>query len=219
MTSYSLSTIKKIISWIERFKPDYLFVDYNVGSSPTVIGSVADFIRAHARQAVGYSEGNLTLKGVPTNNYYGHFDVGNNARNLGAFSYQGPASSPEEADIIWTDKLCRVIPTLVSNIDRRLANNPTMFPFILLNLCDLYTQAPLAVTEPNGLVDQLINVKPSLEKLENSVDFMVELRVNSYYDPTGKLCAAGFNNDVNKLTKDQRRRCNCLMEYVKTYLS
>jgi hypothetical protein len=49
-------------------------------------------------RAVGSAEGTRTPEGHRNPAYYGHVDPGNGVWNLGSFSYQHGASSPEEAD-------------------------------------------------------------------------------------------------------------------------
>ncbi|MBD2180632.1 hypothetical protein [Aerosakkonema funiforme] len=50
--------------------------------------------------AIGAAEGNLTIDGRKTSNYFGHTDPGNSAHNRGFCSWQaGPVSSVQEADI------------------------------------------------------------------------------------------------------------------------
>lgn len=82
--------------------------------------------------------------------------------------------------------------------------------FVLLNICDLYTQAPLAVTERGGLFDQLTGVRQVKD------EDMVGYRVASFYDPdTKKLMAAGFGNNLNRLKQDQKRRVACIRDYLR----
>src|SRR5579883_982546 len=49
-------------------------------------------------RTVGHAEGTRTADGHKTRAYYGHTDPGNGVWNLGSFSYQHAASSPEDAD-------------------------------------------------------------------------------------------------------------------------
>lgn len=48
--------------------------------------------------AIGSAEGTRTPEGNKTSAYYGHIDPGNGVWNLGSFSYQHGAASPEAAD-------------------------------------------------------------------------------------------------------------------------
>ena len=49
-------------------------------------------------RTVGHAEGTRTADGHKTRAYYGHSDPGNGVWNLGSFSYQHSANSPEDAD-------------------------------------------------------------------------------------------------------------------------
>ncbi|MGF1459998.1 MAG: M23 family metallopeptidase [Leptolyngbyaceae cyanobacterium] len=51
---------------------------------------------ATLRCAIGAAEGTMNDDCTPNHNYDGHIDPGNGAANLGAFSYQHGASSPQE---------------------------------------------------------------------------------------------------------------------------
>lgn len=203
--------LEKIIEWVWEYKVASLTVTYKtpaIQNKNIPSNAVEAMIRAHAKLAIGYAEGNLTLDGKPTKSYYGHKDVGNGKTNIGAFSYQGNnAKTPEQADLIWESQL---IKTLTQPLCKLLARIQQKYHlFVVLNVCDLYTQAPLAVVDRGGLLDQLTGVT---DIDDNS---MVDYRVLSFYDPTTKkLMAAGFGNDPNRLRRDQSRRVRCLREYL-----
>lgn len=203
--------LEKIIEWIWEYKVASLTVTYNL--SPLAASNVSSsyveqIIKIHAKRAIGYAEGNLTIDGKPTKNYYGHIDVGNGKYNLGAFSYQGNnAKTPEQADEIWESRLIKVLTTPLRKLLTGM--NKECHTYVVLNVCDLYTQAPLAVVDRGGLLDQLTGVAYVTD------DSMVDYRVLSFYDPvTKKLMAAGFGNDPNRLRKDQARRVKCIREYL-----
>lgn len=202
--------LEKIIEWIWEYKVASLTVTYNLSplaSSKASTSYVEQIIKAHAKRAIGYAEGNLTIDGKPTQSYYGHIDVGNGKFNLGAFSYQGNAKTPEQADEIWEAQLIRVLTKPLSKLLTGM--NKECHTYVVLNVCDLYTQAPLAVVDRGGLLDQLTGVAYVTD--ESIVDY----RVLSFYDPvTKKLMAAGFGNDPNRLRRDQVRRVKCIREYL-----
>lgn len=202
----SKKDLEKIITWIWNYGVKSLTVTYNFtkenGFSKAEIETL---IKQHAKYAVGYAEGNLTLNGNPKPSYYGHTDYGNGKTNIGAYSYQGKAKSPQEADELWTNHLIERLSIPLSKI--LVKNNYSIF--ILLNVCDLYTQAPLAVTDTGGLLEQISGVSSISEK------DMIEYRVASFYDPVSKkIMAAGFGNNPNRLRQDQQRRVRCIIEYL-----
>lgn len=163
--------------------------------------------------AVGYSEGNRTPDGGFTGSYSGHTDPGNQRRNQGSFSYQHPAYSPKEADLRQLNKLRETLP-----LYRKTAEDAGLDPnnaFLFLNFCDLFTQSEAATLLSGGLLSQFRR----LAKEGLSVDSMVAARVRSYYDPrTGKLDAPGFGNKLERLTADQRRRTEALVEVLRQRL-
>lgn len=212
--------LQRILSWLwGQTKPTQLVVDYGTGylaeigyrRSSTLTGQA--WCESHLRDdqsivaiAVGVAEGNRTPTGGYTQHYRGHTDPGNQRRNLGSFSYQGRASSPQEADRIWLDKLRReLVPRYLQACQK--AKIPPENLFLFVNACDLFTQAPLAAVDKGGLLEQF----PISDE-----DEMIKARVKSFYNPhTGRLEAAGFGNDVRRLTADQSRRVNALMSVIR----
>lgn len=152
-------------------------------------------------QVIGVSEGTRTPGGGFTNAYGGHTDPGNAAHNMGSFSYQGGASSPEQADVTWLNELRGVLPDFVSAA--KAAGLDPNDPRLLMNFLDLYTQSPLAATASGGFLDQL----PRIAGLGVSDASIVEARWMSYRDPsTGQIDAPGFGNNPDRLLADQQRR-------------
>lgn len=159
-------------------------------------------------RAVGHSEGNRDARGGFTSSYRGHIDPGNRVRNVGSFSYQthqGGASTPEQADQLWLNRLRQQVPRY-EQAARRAGLNPNDTE-LLLNFKDLYTQSPSAATERGGFLDQL----PSIARSQNRRDAILQARLNSYVNPsTGQLDAPGFGNNANRLRADQQRRMAAL---------
>lgn len=150
---------------------------------------------------VGVSEGNRLKNGGYTKHYYGHTDPGNSKRNVGSFSYQGAAITPEAADQLWGRRLLNVTPKFNEAL-KGFKLTPEREAELYWNYVDLYTQSPAAATARGGYLD-IITANPHID--------IVEARVASYYNPdTGKLEAAGFGNNVRRLQADQRRRMEAL---------
>lgn len=146
---------------------------------------------------IGLSEGTRDSNCNPTAAYYWHEDPGNGANNLGTFSYQHGAASPEEADRLQLDKIRRFEQSILT---RFAAEGLTVDPAKLLNALDLYNQSEAAAEEPGGYVEQWI----------------VEARSQSYIDPaTGKLDAPGLGGDMDRVREDQDRRHEALMQGAK----
>ncbi|MCL1474450.1 hypothetical protein [Argonema antarcticum] len=71
----------------------------NSKASPSLSALFKD-MKSSGVLAIGAAEGNLTLDGTKTNNYFGHTDPGNGVRNRGFCSWQaGPVASVSEADL------------------------------------------------------------------------------------------------------------------------
>jgi hypothetical protein len=164
-------------------------------------------------RAVGYSEGNLTLRGDRTANYYGHTDPGNARRNIGAFSYQHHRGNitPVQADKLWLTELeTRLLPRYTQRaIGLRIEPNNQLLWALY---ADLYTQAPAAVLLAGGLLDQMGRLNVNL-----TLDHIVNCRVQAFYTPEGRLDAPGFGNDRVRLERDQRRRTQAIIEAVNAY--
>lgn len=151
-------------------------------------------------RVIGISEGTRTESGGFTDAYGGHTDPGNAAHNMGSFSYQGGASSPEAADAAWLSQLRDVLPQFVN--EAKAAGLDPNDPRLLFNFLDLYTQSPAAATAVGGFLDQL----PTIASQGVSDESILNARVQSYYDPSGRLDAPGLGNDPNRVRADQSRR-------------
>lgn len=162
-----------------------------------------------AAVVVGTSEGNRTPQGGFTASYKGHTDPGNGARNIGSFSYQvkqGGATTPQQADALWNQKLAAQMPAY-----QKAAKEAGLDPNnarLAANFADLYTQAPLAATGRGGFLDQM---KTMARNGGPTPDNILAARMKSYVDPsTGRLDAPGFGNSPDRLRADQQRRMGAL---------
>jgi hypothetical protein len=161
-------------------------------------------------QAIGYAEGNLDRNGRPTGSYAGHTDPGNGARNVGIFSAQNSGSTPGAANRVWLKKLNDVKSVFDNALRTRGARPGTpVYDNIMVNLLDLYVQAPAAVKGKGGLLSRV----DDMIQFRGDPQYIAQARVDSFLDPgTGRLNAPGFGNNRNRLLQDQRRRVAALKE-------
>jgi len=164
-------------------------------------------------RAIGYSEGNRTLDAKFRPSYYGHRDPGNGAHNLGSFSRQESDNvTPEAADQDWLNRLRDQMPRYLKAV-RSSGLDPNDLR-LLLNFCDLYTQAPLAAIGEGGFLDQM----PAISRQGTTTQAILEARMQAYVDPqTGRLDAPGFANQVDRLQADQKRRMAALEDVLSNY--
>lgn len=87
--------------------------------------------------AIGNAEGTRTPDGGKTSAFSSHTDPGNGVTNLGTFSYQHGASSPEEADQKQLERLKGQMQPLAGQLSRKDVAT-------WLNLADLLNQSPAA---------------------------------------------------------------------------
>lgn len=154
---------------------------------------------------VGSAEGTRTPKGQRTRAYYGHTDPGNGVWNLGSFSYQHGASSPEEADEKQLKRLRRQTDELVA-IASQYQLEMTLEE--MLNGIDLANQSPRAALDQGGYVERLVQARQ--QNLQGQ-DAILWARVRSYLDPdTQQWNAPGLGNNVNSITHDQERRMQAI---------
>ena len=146
-------------------------------------------------KAIGKAEGTVDGHLNPDADYHGHIDPGNGAANLGFFSYQHGASSPQEADQKQLQRL--------RNAEREIQTQAVgkfgqpLSEAALLTALDLWNQAPLAGQD---FVTHLPTHDPSPEQI-------IEARAKSYIDPmTGALDAPGLGNSMGNVEADQARR-------------
>jgi hypothetical protein len=152
-------------------------------------------------KAVGSAEGTRTPVGDRTLAYYGHVDPGNQALNLGTFSYQHGAKSPEEADEKQLKRLQRQAKVL-----QRKAETKGMQLTLAekLNAIDLANQAPRAALEHGGYLDWLYQAHEMGLQGSEAIRWA---RVRSFLDPdTRRWNAPGLGNNINRISRDQERR-------------
>ena len=145
--------------------------------------------------AIGAAEGTRDKNCAPTAAYRGHIDPGNGAANVGSFSYQHGAVSPEAADQIQLARLRKAEQDLQAQSQSKFGR-PLSKPALGAAL-DLWNQSPQA---GESFVNHLPSAKPSTTQI-------IAARSRSYVDPsTGKLDAPGLGNRSAQVAADQARR-------------
>jgi hypothetical protein len=148
--------------------------------------------------AIGMAEGTRTVDGGKTSAYWGHTDPGNGKHNLGSFSYQHGAASPEHADAL---QLQRMYPYIAAMQTFANDHGMSLSALELVAGIDLATQAPLAAQ------NYLANLKEAKAQGFAGMEAIFEARSYSYINPyNGQLEASGFGNDWGRLRFDQARR-------------
>lgn len=152
-------------------------------------------------RAIGSAEGTRTASGQPTRAYYGHTDPGNGVWNMGTFSYQHGAHSPEEADNKQLQRLERQGQQIAHQASQADLN---MSLGEILNGLDLANQSPRAALEQGGYVDRLVQAKQ--QGMKHS-DAIVWARTYAYLEPTTQRWnAPGLGNTLSSIRRDQNRR-------------
>ena len=152
--------------------------------------------------AIGVNEGTRTADGGYTKNYYGHTDPGDNHNNRGTVSggRGNPNKTPGEVDITWQGVLEKVRQQYSSHVGRFATPGTSEYNQIMFNILDLRVQAPEAVPDFVKRIPQIIAEGTTPEVIGR-------LRAQSFINPrTGRLEASGFNNNMERLEADQRRR-------------
>ena len=162
-------------------------------------------------RAVGSAEGTRTPNGGYTSAYYGHVDPGNGLWNLGSFSYQHGAVSPEQADRKQLQRLKRQ----TKELHRQTRAKSLQLSLLEeLNGIDLANQAPLAALD-RGYVDWLFEAQ-SMELRER----VVWARTKAFIDPdTGYWDAPGLGNHWDSIYRDQLRRYDAIARTLETHNS
>lgn len=156
-------------------------------------------------KAVGSAEGTRTPAGEKTWAYYGHTDPGNGVYNLGTFSYQHEASSPEDADQRQLQRLRNQAQQIQEDAESR---GMTLGIEEQLNAIDLANQAPKAALSYGGYLDRL---EEAYNMGLRGDEAILWARVRSYIDPnTQRWNAPGLGNDSAKIEADQRRRMDMI---------
>lgn len=149
---------------------------------------------------IGRAEGTRDQNCAPTWAYWGHTDPGNGAANLGSFSYQHGAPSPEVADQHQQAKLNRFRAELNTQAIRKFGQ-PLSLDSTLAGL-DLFNQSEAAGRD---FVKHLTTATPTQAEI-------IAARTKTYFDPkTGKLDAPGLGNNERMVETDQSRRTKVLL--------
>jgi hypothetical protein len=152
-------------------------------------------------RVVGSAEGTRTAEGHRTPGFYGHVDPGNGVWNLGTFSYQHGASSPEEADRRQLQRLRNQTRTLEQ---RASTVGLTLSLPELLNGIDLANQAPAAALGRQGYLDWLAEAHHLGMAGDEAI---LWARTRAFLDPdTQRWNAPGLGNTVAGISRDQERR-------------
>lgn len=155
-------------------------------------------------RAVGSAEGTRTPSGQRTAAYYGHRDPGNGDWNLGSFSYQHGAASPEEAD---ARQLKRLQQQALELETQAQAKGLELSLAETLNGIDLANQAPLAALD-RGYIDWLEQARSLGMTGEEAILYA---RTRAFLDPdTGRWNAPGLGNTVASISQDQGRRMEAI---------
>lgn len=160
-------------------------------------------------KAIGAAEGTRTVDGSRTPAYYGHVDPGNGAWNLGTFSFQHGAASPEDADRRQLERLKAQAEILQQ---KAAAEGMTLSLEEKLNGLDLANQAPEAALGEQGYIDWL---KQAHELGMQGAEAIVWARTRSFIDPaTGMWNAPGLGNNVATVFDDQERRSQAILRAI-----
>ena len=144
--------------------------------------------------AIGAAEGTRDHNCKPNRHYSSHIDPGNGAENLGTFSYQHGATSPEDADRKQLARLRRAESELQAQAEAKWGRE--LSKSAIAAALDLWNQSTQAGSD---FVGHLPSPTPTTAQI-------IKARSQSYIDPqTGKLDAPGLG-DANAVTADQARR-------------
>jgi hypothetical protein len=161
---------------------------------------------------VGSAEGTRATDGGRNPAYYGHTDPGNGVWNLGSFSYQHGAATPEAADERQLQRLRQQAQSLQARAQQ--------FGLSLsleekLNAIDLANQAPQAALDRGGYIDWLAEARTL--KLDGE-EGIVWARTRSFLDPdTQQWNAPGLGNTVQGISHDQERRMRAIARALSAY--
>lgn len=161
--------------------------------------------------AVGTAEGTRTLDGGFTADYAGHVDPGNKARNLGSFSYQHEASSPENADLLQIEKMRTVLLPPFLDVAKRSGWKEKQCRLLFAVACDVFVQSESACLDRQGFLDQIWRYREFIPDPQ----WLIQWRCASYIDPnSGKLNAPPFGNNMDRLKTDQARRTHAILRAI-----
>lgn len=163
-------------------------------------------------RAVGSAEGTRTPDGSITWAYHGHTDPGNGVWNMGSFSYQHGATSPDDADrrqLVRLRNQYAVIEQNAASAGLRLGLEEQ------LNGIDLANQAPLAALEEGGYIDRL---RQAYALGLRGSEAVLHARTYSYLDPrTDRWDAPGLGNNYYSIKRDQARRQDAIYQAIQLH--
>ena len=168
--------------------------------------------RSLVAHTVGSAEGTRHWNGRRTKAYYGHTDPGNGVWNLGTFSYQHEARSPEEAD----DKQLKRLKVQGTELEHQAtAHGIRLSLQEKLNGLDLANQAPLAALGEGGYISRLAQAQRLRMSEKEAIAWA---RTWSYLDPKTKSWnAPGLGNNVHSISQDQERRMVAIDKALRAY--
>ena len=163
-------------------------------------------------RTVGSAEGTRYSDGERTRAYYGHVDPGNGVWNLGTFSYQHGANSPEEADRKQLQRLKKQGLQLMTQANE---HGLSLSLEEKLNGLALANQAPLAALDKGGYIARLAQAR----RLQmEGIEAILWARTYAYIDPdTRRWNAPGLGNNVHSISRDQERRMSAISQAMKAY--
>ena len=161
---------------------------------------------------VGSAEGTRYRNGKKTRAYYGHTDPGNGVWNLGTFSYQHEATSPEDADRKQLKRLKRQGDQLQQQAQ---LHGLQLSLKEKLNGLDLANQAPLAALGEGGYIERLAQAYRLQMRDDEAIAWA---RTRAYIDPNTKTWnAPGLGNNLRSISQDQERRMAAIEEAMSAY--
>ena len=160
-------------------------------------------------RAIGCAEGTRSPDGGLTWAYNGHTDPGNGVWNMGTFSWQHGATSPEEAD---RKQLARLKKQAITLTQKAEEAGIAWGLEEQLNGLDLANQSPSAALNPGGYIDRL---KEAQEEGLKGSDAILWARTWSYRHPSGtRWNAPGLGNTHHGIRTDQKRRQDAIQEAI-----
>lgn len=151
------------------------------------------------KRAIGRAEGTRDRQGNPTQAFFGHRDPGWSGQcpNLGSFSYQHCADSPDEADRLWLVTLRKAEQDIQRQAQAKFGRPLSTVAMVVA--LDGYTQSPDA---GERFVDHLAKPDPAPHEL-------IQARTAALN--ASRLANGGPSMNV---PADQRRRVNAILEQL-----
>lgn len=190
------------------FEPETVAYD-SLGLDDWIFEGGSNSLVAHT---VGSAEGTRQWNGTRTNAYYGHKDPGNGVWNLGTFSYQHAAQTPEEAD----KKQLRRLKNQGLELEQQATNMGLSLSLEeKLNGLDLANQAPIAALGKGGYIERL---DQAYRMHMQGFEAISWARTRAYIDPdTQAWNAPGLGNNLHSISQDQERRMAAINKALRAY--